>query len=122
VLAQNGRIGAAQLVGNLRQQRTGEPVLRHRAEIVARIHVAPDRRAPAEAPQLVERFIGQEIVDNHELGPALAPPRRDLAAGRIVTDRSPRYPLPRIEVNLPSPRANISDLLPPAAMGWGTGI
>jgi hypothetical protein len=88
-------------------------VLRHRAEMAARIHVAPDRRAPAEAPQLVERFIGQEIVDNHELGPALAPPRRDLAAGCIVTDRSPRYPLPLIEVNLPSPRASKSDRCPP---------
>jgi hypothetical protein len=96
--AQYGRIGAAQLVGDLRQQRTGEAVVRHGAEIAVAVGLAPDGRAPAETPQLGQRFLAQQIVDHGDLRTAIPPARRDLARGGIRIDRVPADPATVLEV------------------------
>jgi hypothetical protein len=46
---------------------------------------------------LGQRFFGQEIVDHGDLGPALPPARRDLAARGIGIDRVPGDPATLLE-------------------------
>ena len=78
MLLEDGGENIAQLVGDLRQQRTGKPALRHGAEIALIVNLVPDRRAPAEALQFFQRLWCQKIVHHHHLGPVVPPLCRDV--------------------------------------------
>jgi hypothetical protein len=58
----------------------------------------PDRRAPAETPQRIQRFIRQEIIDNGNLGRAVLPSRRDIARRLIGIDRTAGHPATLLQV------------------------